>query len=66
MRFQEAEKMLISEIIEKASQIKGGKQKLAQEINTHRNRISDWETGRRKPESAEIALLAEICRYANT
>ncbi len=52
--------MLISEIIEKASLKTGGKVKLAEKINTHKNRISDWTSGRRKPEAAEIALLAEI------
>ena len=52
--------MLIHELIEKTSKIKGGKQKVAQELNTHPNRISDWLAGRRKPEAAEIALLAEM------
>jgi transcriptional regulator with XRE-family HTH domain len=52
--------MLINEIIAKASEIKGGKQKIAEEINIHPARISDWLAGRRKPEAAEIAILAEM------
>ena len=52
--------MLISEIIEKASLRTGGKQKIAEGLHIHPARISDWLAGRRKPEAAEIALLAEM------
>ena len=52
--------MLIKEIIEQASLKTGGKVKLAEKIETHKNRISDWISGRRKPEAAEIAVLAQI------
>ena len=52
--------MLIHEIIEKARQNKGESRKIAEEMNIHPARISDWLAGRRKPEVSEIALLAKI------
>ncbi|KGV82658.1 helix-turn-helix family protein [Burkholderia pseudomallei MSHR4375] len=52
--------MNISSLIELAKDAAGSYGELAERIGRPASRISDWKAGRRKPDAADIMLLAEV------
>ncbi len=51
--------MNISGLIELAKEAAGSYGELAERIGRPASRVSDWKVGRRKPDAADIMLLAE-------
>lgn len=52
--------MNVKELIELAAQKVGEQKMLAGGLGMHHGRLTDWKAGRRRPEAAEIAYLADI------
>lgn len=52
--------MDIAELIERAKDATGSQLAVAEKIGRPHSRISDWKAGRRKPDAADIMLLAEV------
>ncbi len=52
--------MNVKQLIEVAASQIGGQESLANGLGMHKQRITDWKAGRRRPEAAEIAYLADI------
>jgi transcriptional regulator with XRE-family HTH domain len=51
--------MDIVELIERAKEAAGSQLAVAEKIGRPHSRISEWKAGRRKPDAADIMLLAE-------
>lgn len=52
--------MNLSELIELAVEKAGGRKELAEGLGMHKNRLTDWKGGSRKPDAHEIAYLAKV------
>ncbi len=55
--------MNIRELVEAAQKAVGGYKPLEEGLGMKYTRLSDWKAGRRRPEAAEIAYLAEIAGF---
>lgn len=52
--------MQVSELINRAKQASGlSLGEMANELNVHQNRITEWKKGTRRPDAGEIAYFAE-------
>jgi len=56
-------KMRFEELVDAAKRNKGSKGEIAKEFGFQQSRIGDWIAKRRKPEAAEIAILAEMAGW---
>ena len=52
--------MDIAELIERAKKAAGSQLAVGEKIGRPHSRISEWKAGRRKPDAADIMLLAEV------
>jgi transcriptional regulator with XRE-family HTH domain len=52
--------MMLTELIEKAKEAAGSYGQLAEKLDCHQNRITDWKKGTRQPDAGKIACMAEI------
>ncbi len=52
--------MDIAELIERAKKATGSQLAVGEKIGRPHSRISEWKAGRRKPDAADIMLLAEV------
>ena len=50
----------LDQLIDKASQAAGSDYKLAQELETSRQTVSDWRKGRKTCPAADVALMAQL------
>lgn len=51
--------LTLTEVITLAAQKAGSLGALAEEMERHQNRLSEWKKGTRRPDAGEIAFLAE-------
>lgn len=51
--------MLLNELIEMAKEATGSYGQLAEKLDCHQNRITDWKKGTRIPDAGKIACMAE-------
>jgi len=51
--------MTLNDLIDMAATAAGGKGPLAREMNKHPARISEWTSGKHKPDASEIAFMAK-------
>lgn len=52
--------MQLAELIDLAGAKRGSLGNLAAEMHRHQTRLSEWKSGKRKPETSEIAYLADV------
>jgi len=50
----------LDQLIDLASKVAGSDYKLAQELNTSRQSVSDWKHGRKTCPAGDVALMAEM------
>ena len=54
--------MLLTELIEQAKDAAGSYGQLAEKLDCHQNRITDWKKGIRHPDAGKIACMAELAK----
>ncbi|NIC43557.1 helix-turn-helix transcriptional regulator [Aquabacterium sp. A08] len=52
--------MKVAELVERAAEKKGSALELAREMRKAPARLSEWKSGKRRPDAAEIAYLAKV------
>lgn len=51
--------MKVSDLIDRAGAAAGSLGQLAQAMHKHPARLSEWKSGKRKPDAAEVAYMAK-------
>ena len=52
--------MKVNDLIDQAGAVVGSLGQLAQAMHKHPARISEWKSGKRKPDAAEVAYMAKV------
>ena len=52
--------MKVSDLIDRAGQVAGSLGQLAHAMHKHPARLSEWKSGKRKPDAAEVAYMAKV------
>lgn len=52
--------MNVNDLIDRAGKVAGSLGKLANAMHKHPARLSEWKSGKRKPDAAEVAYMAKI------